>query len=352
MLKRILCFALAMLFFSFSVLANDRATLFVGDGVWENDSLLTFIEADGKELLPASVFSEFSVEVTLSEKAGSLLLLRGDSFLSYNLGSGKVLDESGVIEEAAIYRYGGEIYLEPSRVCEKFSLNFSTIYASDGYLSARLTDGSEALEFSELLKLYTDTAKQPLPFLYNPTGKTVAGSFMHPIIIMPAAANIKDLVKLVGKHSLTFAISPSRLASYAAVLPDIYAAGHTVAFYMDSADMADTNGFAEQMNEANDWLFSFIGKTTKIYVSTELVKATPNIEGYYKKCCNMHLVADDLASERVVNITLNESPKYSIYNFSLASDRDSRIYYSDFFKKFDTFTHLRSMPVTESSEIQ
>ncbi len=352
MLKRTLCLALAILFFSFSVLANDRATLFTGDSVWKNDSLLPFIEADGKKLLPASVFSEFSVEVILSERAGSLLLLRGDSFLSYNLGSGKVLDENGIIEKASIYRYGGEIYLEPSRVCEKFALVFSTVYASDGYLAARLTDGSETLEFSELLKLYTDTAEQPLPFLYNPTGKTVAGSFMHPIIIMPAAANIKNIVKLLGKHQSTFAISPSRLASYASVLPDIFAAGHTVAFYMDITDMADTNGFAEQMNEANGWLFSFLGKTTKIYVSTELVKNTPSIEGYYKKCCNMHLVADDLASERVVNITLGESQKYGIYNFSLASDRDTRVYYTEFFSKFDTFKHLRSMPVTESSEIQ
>lgn len=352
MLKRILCAMLAALLFSLCTFASERATLFAGDTVWKEDSRLPFIEADGKGLLPVSVFKEFNINVTLSEKLGSLLLSRGDSFLSYDLGLGRVLDESGTLEDASIYRYGGEIYLEPSRVCEKFSLIFETTYASDGYLAARLRDGSETLEFSELLKVYTDTAEKPLPFLYNPTGKTVAGSFMHPVIIMPAAANVETIVRLLGKHASTFAISPSKLPSYASVIPAIYAAGHSVTFYMDGAAAKDTAAFVSEMESANEWLFSFIGKTSKIYVSSLSPKETPNIDGYHKKCCNMHLVSDDLASERVVNVTLSESPSYGIFNFSLAGDHQSRVYYTEFFKRFDSFTHLRSMAVSESSPVQ
>ncbi|MBR5539014.1 MAG: hypothetical protein IKU61_03865 [Clostridia bacterium] len=352
MFKRIICITLAVLLLAICAFAAERATLFAGDSVWKEDSRLPFIEADGKGLLPVSVFETFNVKVTLSEKLGSLLLTRGDVFLSYDLGLGRVLDENGVTENADIYRYGGEIYLEPTRLCEKFSLVFETTYASDGYLAARLCDGSETLEFSELLKLFTDTAEKPLPFLYNPTGKTVPGSFMHPIIIMPAAGGVEAIVRLLGNHAATFAISPSKLSSYASVLPAIYAGGHTVAFYMDGAAARNADTFANEIKTANEWLFSFIGKTSKIYVSTLSPKETPNIDGLYKKCCNMHLVSEDLASERVVNITLSESPGYGIFNFSLAGDYQSRVHYTEFFKRFDTFTHLRSMPLSESCAAQ
>jgi len=343
---------LAALLLTLCTFASERATLFAGDNVWKEDSRLPFIEADGKGLLPVSIFEQFNITVTLSEKLGSLLLSRGNRFLSYDLGLGRVLDDGGSLEEADIYRYGGEIYLEPSRVCEKFNLIFETTYASDGYLAARLRDGSETLEFSELLKIYTDTAEKPLPYLYNPTGKTVPGSFMHPIIIMPAAGGVENIVRLLGKHLATFAISPSKLSSYASVLPAIYAAGHSVAFYMDDAAARNKDAFVSEMESANEWLFSFVGKTSKIYVSSLSPKETPNLDGYYKKCCNMHLVSEDLASERVVNITLSESQGYGIFNFSLAGDRQSRVYYTEFFKRFDTFTHLRSMPLSESGPIQ
>ena len=349
MIKKSLCILLLILFFSFSVFANDRATLFTGDSVWKNDSLLTFIETDGKGLLPVSVFGEFGIEVILSEKLGSLLLIRGEDFLSYNLGSGKVLDEGGNIEKTSIYRYGGEIYLEPKSICDKFSLTLETTYASDGYLAARLTDGSESLEFSELLKLYTEKASQPLPFLLNPTGKTVPGSFMHPIILTPAAASVKNIVKLLGTNRATFALDPDRIADYISVIPDIFAAGHTVAYHMDLSDISDPASFEEEMIKANEWLFAFIGKTSKIYVSSEALKRIPKIEGYAPKSCGTHLVAGDLVNDDVVNITLGDPQKYG-YIFSLASDAGSRNNYSAFFGKFKTFTHLRSMPLSVSGE--
>ncbi len=350
--KRILCMLLCILLLTPFASASDRISLYIADGVWHSDALLPFIEVDGKALLPVSAFGEFNIRITPSERVGSLLLTKGDSYLSYSLGLGRVTDESGITEEASIYRYAGEIYLEPALVCEKFSLEFTTVYASDGYLSARLTGGGETLTFEELLRAYTETAAQPLPFLFNPTGKTVAGSFMHPMLLTPAEANVKSIVTLLGNHRATFVLSPSNISSYADVLPDIYAAGHTVAYYIERDDFADTDAFAEKMEQANAWLFAFIGRSTNIYVSTEPLVETPQIEGYFRKCCNMHLVSGDLASDRVVSVTLTESPGYGVYSFSLASDRASRVYYTEFFKRFDSYTHLRSMPVTESGPIQ
>lgn len=349
MLKKTICIILAAVMLSFSVAATERASLFVGDTVWQNDSLLPFIEADGAYLLPVSVFGEFGINITLSELLGSLLIEKDGKYLSYNLSFGTVIDESGEIKETKIYRYGGEIYLEPTALCEKFALTFTTVYAADGYLAARLTSGNETLDFSELLSMHTDSGETPMPFLYNPTGKTVGGTFMYPILLMPAAANVKNLIDLIGDHDATFAISPDRLTAYKDVLPDIFAAGHTVAFYMDNTDMADTDTFREEMDAANDWLFAYLGKTARIYVSTEMPAATPDIDGYHKKSCRMHLVVDDLQSERMINITLSVSPGYGVFNFSLASDRDSRTYYKNFFNKFDTFETLRSMSLTESS---
>ena len=332
--------------------AADRASLFIGDSVWQDDALLPFLETDGKQLVPVSAFETLGVKITLSETLGWLLLQKDGAYLSYNLHFGTVLEETGMVSEAGIYRYGGEIYLAPEPICEKFGLTFTTVYASDGYLAARLTNGSETLEFSELLGLYTESGETSLPYLYNPTGKTVAGSFMYPMILRPAAANVPGLVRLLGNHAATFALSPDSLANYTDVLPAIYAAGHTVAYYMDGGDFSHPDTFLEKMEAANELLFALLGKTVRIYVSPEIQTTVPNIEGYHKKTCRMHLVVDDLASDRVVNITLTESPKFNIFNFSLASDRDTRSHYNSFFKKFDTLKHLRSMHVTESSDIQ
>jgi len=332
--------------------ANDRPSLFLGDTVWQEDALLPFLEADGKHLIPVSTFAQFGITLTLSETLGSLLMEKETSYLSYNLNFGTVLDEKGNVTKTNIYRYGGELYLDPQLICEKFGLQFSTEFASDGYLAARLTDGSETLEFSELLSLYADSGETPLPYLYNPTGKTVGGTFMYPMLLRPAAANVRGIVNLLGGHTATFVLSPDNIETYADVLPDIFAGGHTVAYYMDPAGHADTDAFRTRMETANAWLFAFLGKTARVYISPEQHNAIPKIEGYFGKSCRMHLVVDDLASERVVNMTLSESPGYNVFNFSLASDRQTSSYYTGFFKRFDTFKHLRAMPMTEAGALQ
>ena len=106
------------------------------------------------------------------------------------------------------------------------------------------------------------------------------------------------------------------------------------------------------MEHANAQLFPLLGKTVRVYISTEAYGDIPSIAGYYKKSCRMHLVADDLRNERVLRLTLNDSPMLGIYNFSLASDRETRLFYNEFFKKFDATEGLRSMPVTEAGPRQ
>ena len=352
-IKRILCGALLCLLLLLHASATDRASLFIRDGAWENDSLLPFIEADGKKLLPVSAFGAFE-QLTLTESAtlGSLLIESEDGFLSYNLNFGTCLSEDGTVKGTAIYRYGGELYLAPEPICEKFGLSFETMYASDGYLAARLTDGSETLAFGELLSLYVDSQKQALPYLYNPTGRTVGGVFMYPVLPLPAVANIGDLLALLERHPMTFAISPKDITQYAGVVPAIYAAGHTLVYYMNSADLSAPAEYLAAMESANRYLFALLGKTVRVYVSTENLLEMPVFDGYYKKSCPMILVADDLRNDRIVRITLYESPTYGIYNFALASDRETRFFYNDFLKKFDAISELRSMPMTEASPEQ
>lgn len=351
--KRALCVLLSCLLFLLCPSAADRASLFIGDGAWEDDSLLPFIEADGKQLVPASAFGKFSgITVTLSEPLGSLLFEGEDGYLSYNLNFGTCLSEDGSISETEIYRYGGELYLAPEPICEKFGLGFETEYAADGYLAARLTDGSETLTFKELLSMYAESGEEPLPYLYNPTGKTVGGTFMYPILLIPAVANIGNLLPLLEEHPTTFAIAPQDIKKYASVIAGIYAGGHTVAYYMDASDFTDPQVFLAEMESANEFLFALLGKTARIYISTEAYKNIPKFDGYFAKSCRMNLVAEDLRSERMVNMTLYQSPMFGIYNFSLTSDRETRLFYDEFFKKFDQTEGLRSMTVTESSSIQ
>lgn len=350
-ISALLCLLLSCLLLIFAS-AQERPSLFLGDSTWQEDALLPFLEADGKQLVPVSVFGHFGIAVTYSEKMGSLLLEKDEKFLSFNLSFGTVLEESGTVNETDVYRYGGALYLDPNPVCEKFGLTFTTVFAGDGYLAARLCDGSESLTFSELLSLYADSGETPLPYLYNPKGKTVGGTFMYPMLLRPAAANVQGIVNLLGGHASTFVLSPADIAQYADVLPILYAGGHTVAYYFDTAKYADTADFLAEMENANAWLFAFLGKTVRVYVSPEPYATIPQIEGYFGKSCRMHLVVDDLASERVVNMTLSESPGYNIFNFSLASDRETRSYYTGFFKRFDTFKHLRAMPITEAGAAQ
>ena len=344
--------SLVMLFSALSLTASaaDRATLFVGDREWEEDSLLPFIETEGKMLLPASCFTSFGeISVTRSYTLGSLLFESGGKFLSYNLNFGTMLDESGAVSDAAIYRYGGEIYLEPYPICEKFGLGFETAFAPGGYLAARITSGDELRTFADLLDSYSEVGKQALPYLYNPTGKTVAGSFMHPLILMPTFANMALVLENVTGHRLTFAISPSDVAPYAKIIPAIYAKGHTLVYYMDISLDTDTAKFRAEMDAANSLLFSLTGKTSRVYVSADAYERIPKINGYFAKSCNIHLVVDDLRNNQMINFTLYDSPNRGVFNFSLASDRQTRSYYTYFFNQFDRFEALRSMPMTESS---
>ncbi|MBE6678945.1 MAG: hypothetical protein E7598_00315 [Ruminococcaceae bacterium] len=332
--------------------AADRATLFIGDSEWENDSLLPFIETEGKMLLPASAFSALGkIKLTRSDTLGSLLFERDGAFLSYNLNFGTSLDENGVASKVNIYRYGGEIYLEPQPICEKFDLRFESEFAPDGYLAARISNSESTHSFSELLNAYSESGKQDIPFLYNPTGKTMAGAFTHPILLVPSPQNMALAINAVGNHRITFALAPDDIASYAKLIPTVYAKGHAVVYYMDSSLNSDTEAFRSSMARANEYLFSLVGVTSRVYVSAERYERIPKIPGYFAKACNIHLVVDDLRNNQMINFALYDSPNRGIYNFSLASDRQTRSYYSYFFNQFDRFEALRSMPLTESSSI-
>ena len=354
-LLRAVALLLAALLCILPMAAAGHATLYVGDSAYHGDSLSPFIESNGRQLVPLAAFGEFdALTLTVSESLGSFLLEGADSvWLSVSLGRGESLDETGEVHRFALYRYNGELYVEPTTICEKFGLSFETIYAADGYLRARLTDGSETLTFPELLAAYETTGSTGAPVsLAAITDRTVDGTFLQPIFLDPRTDAVAGLVRLSGRHGATCAIAPASLAAYADVLPLIYASGHTVAYYADADALASPITFAAEMQAANDLLFTLLGKTTRIYVSTAPASDMPAIDGYFGKSCRMNLVAEDLSSERMTNMVLAESPSYGVFNFSLSTDADSRALYRGFFRKFDTYPALRAMPLTEASAAQ
>ena len=97
---------------------------------------------------------------------------------------------------------------------------------------------------------------------------------------------------------------PASAGVRADVLPLIYASGHTVAYYADADALASPITFAAEMQAANDLLFTLLGKTTRIYVSTAPASDLPAIDGDFAKSCRMHRVAEDLSSERMTNMVL------------------------------------------------
>ena len=354
MKKRITAaFLVFFCFFSLLVLpasSSNRATLFINDSEWESDSLLPFIEAEGKLLVPVLAFTRFEkISITSSDTLGSLLIEDENGFFSYNLNNGTCLDDKGELTKINIYRYGGEIYLEPYAICEKFSLKFETAYAPDGYLAARISDGGEMIAFIDLLTSYSNDGSAEIPYLYNPSGKTEAGSFMHPVLLIPSAANIEAAIPLFGDHRVSFALSPKNIANYIDVLPKIYANGHTVVYYMDFSANTDLNAFRNDMVEANKILSSVVGKTSRIFVYTPIGEESPQIDGFFAKICAVHLVRDELKSTRTIEITLSESPSKGYFIFSLSSDEQTRNNYSFFFEEFDKYESLRSMALSEAS---
>ena len=331
----------------------NSTTLFINDRQWEVDSLLPFIESGGKMLIPAHAFAKMSnIKVTVSDTLGSLLIQNENGYLSYNLSFGTYLDEKGNLSNTEIYRYGGEIYLEPDAICKKFGIVFESAFAPDGYLAARISDGSQLMTFDALLDAYSDDGQKDIPYLYNPTGKTLSGTFVHPILLVPSPSNVEPAIELLGTHRSTFALAPSEIEKYADVLPLIYVAGHSVAYYMDYITDTDPAAFREAMEKANNYLFSITGKTSRIYVSAAEFQAVPQIEGFFPKSCNMHLVVDDLRSDKLLSLTLYDSPLSGTFNFSLASDIDTRKHYEYFFRRFDSYEGLGSMPLTESCSNQ
>ncbi|MBQ4556088.1 MAG: polysaccharide deacetylase family protein [Clostridia bacterium] len=354
MRSKLLCILLAIAFICtlicIPVAAQTRISLFIGDDEWNNDSLMPFIESEGKKLVPAEVFGEFDgIKVSSSDSLGSLLIERGEEYISYNLNFGTYIDNDGIVKKADIYSYGGALYLEPQAVCERFDLKFETAFAQDGYLAARITDGSEELSFETLLSYHANSGEVEIPYLYNPTGKTVAGLFMYPYMLLPSPQNVEDILPLLGRHNVTFALLPKNIKTYAASIAKIYASGHTIAYYMNWAGESNPEAFRAEMEAANEFLFAYIGKTSRVYISPETYRYIPKIEGYFAKSCQTNLVADDLTDDRAVNMALIDSPAALKFNFSLASDYHTRINYRAFFRKFDSFTELRSMTANEAT---
>lgn len=328
-------------------------SLFIGDGAYARDEVLPFIESGGRMLVPLDAFAEFP-QITLTEDAAlaALLLQAGDGrFLSFSLAGGECLDGQGQTRPVGIYRYGDGYYIEPDLAAEEFGLTFTTAYAQNGKLCARLCDGTETLSFDELLALYAvrQDDRPPLAFTI-PARKTVSGVFMHPIFLRPSVTDVQKLLALAGSHATTFALSPTDIRKFASALPEIYGAGHTVAYYMPEG--ADATAFAAEMEEANRFLFSLLGKTARVYISTALYKDVPRIGGYFAKSCRMHLLSEDLASSRMVDMVLHDSPSFDVYNFSLATDADARAGYAAFFAEFDKTASLRSMPLGVAAATQ
>lgn len=354
MKKRIFLTAFVFVFLFLFLLAlctsgAEHVSLYINDVPWEEDAILPFLESEGKMLVPALAFEKLNnIRVSSSETLGSLLLSDGKRYLSFNLNFGTCIDEENNIKECRVFRYGGEFYLEPQTVCEKFELSFETDYAKNGYLAARLSDMNGTAEFSEILATYGDSTEKRLPYLYNPAGKTVAGSFVHPILIAPAPEDIADAILKLGENKVTFAISPSLAEQYASVILPIYVNGHTLAYYMDSTDTSASE-FKAQMDSANKYLFSLVGLTSRIYVSSADYDSIAKIDGYFAKSCKHHLSVGDLRSDQAITTALYTLPNGGRFNFSLASERNARNNYSYFFSKLDLFTTLRSMPLRESS---
>ncbi len=337
--------------------AASRVSLFIGDNVWENDSLAPFIETDGKNLVPLLCFASFDdTKVTISTKLGSALIERGDEFLSINLNFGSSLDHDGIIRDIEIYSYSDELYVNPTDICDRLGYSFEMAYAPDGFLCARIMNGEQQQDIKDLMALYVPNKTQlGSVYLRNISYKTVSGLFMYPILIKPSSASVQKVIANLGGHSATFAIDPSYIEDYASVLPLIYATGSSVSYYLDDIKTYTKDGianFTNDMRDANDFLFALVGKTSKSYISSLLYKDIPAIDGYFKKSVRIHLLADDLASDRIVDMSLTESPSSQIYNFSLASDYDSRLLYNNFFSKFDSYINLRTRPVTITSAVQ
>lgn len=328
-------------------------SLFIGDGAYARDEVLPFIESGGRMLVPLDAFAQFSqITLTADENLAACLLHANDGrFLSFSLAGGECIDEQGVTRSVGIFRYGDGYYIEPALAAEKFGLTFTTAYAQNGKLCARLCDGSETLSFDELLALYAvrQDDRPPLSFTI-PARKTVGGVFMHPIFLRPSVTDVPKLLTLAGAHATTFALSPAEIRRFAAVLPDIYGAGHAVAYYMPEG--ADRTAFAAEMEEANRFLFELLGQSVRVYISTALYKDIPRIDGYFAKSCRMHLLSEDLSSSRMVEMVLHDSPSFNVYNFSLATDGDARSSYAAFFAEFDKTKDLRSMPLGIAAAIQ
>lgn len=328
-------------------------SLFVNDSAYARDEVLPFIESGGKTLVPLDAFDAFAALTVTEDEALSALLLAGEDgrFLSFSLASGVCLDETGARQSVSVYRYGDGYYIEPTLPTEKFGLSFSTAYAQNGRLCARLCDGGETLSFEELLALYAVRGDdRPALSFTIPARKTLGGVFMHPVFLRPSVGDVPRLLALAGRHAATFAVSPADVRKFADVLPDICGGGHEIAYYMP--EDANAAAFKTEMENANRFLFTLLGKTVRVYISTALYKDIPRIDGYFAKSCRMHLLAEDLASERMVDMALHDSPAFNVYNFSLATDGEARARYAAFFAEFDKTENLRSMPLGIAAAVQ
>ncbi|MBQ1211809.1 MAG: hypothetical protein IIX69_00145 [Clostridia bacterium] len=243
-------------------------TVYIADDVWYKDKSQPLIN-DGKNgfFAPIDAFGALpGVSVTIDNTVNAARLESGEKVFSVDTLNGTIILPDGDTSVNIKNEYD-TVYLKVDDTCRLLGISYETRFYSNGKRAIRINDGSGALEFSVLIRMFatqTDT-------LTRTTGE-IAEAFPSRIVAVSSYPELGEALNLIMEVDCSFllALNAELVLSLpanelTAVLGEIHAAGVPISLftYADNPDLV-----LHYVHSANLRMLELMHRGTYLYTST------------------------------------------------------------------------------------
>ena len=259
-------------------------TIYIADDVWYKDKSQPLIN-DGKNgfFAPIDAFGALpGVSVTIDTTVNAARLESGKKAFSIDTLNGTVILPEGDATVNIRYEYD-TIYLKVDDTCKHLGISYEMRFYSNGKRAVRFNDGSGALEFSVLIRMFANQTD----VLTRKSGE-IAQAFMPRVVTVRSYQTLKEALDLIAEGDTSFLLvmnahlilnMPSD--ELTAALSEIYTASVPISLftYDEEPDLV-----LHYVHSANLRMLELAHKGTNLYTATlpltDVDRALINRMGY------------------------------------------------------------------------
>ncbi len=208
----------------------DEPKLYFNDSTWAREDRSPLKIIDGVEYVPLTIFAQLkNTKVRVNETLNTFVITHSALYISIDATTNIATDHSDKIYTITTHKLDyGERYVPAKTICRHVGLGFDTyVNPLTGEVAARITDGTEALSFEELLKKYN-------PEILKTESQTEqSGQTNEP----GPSQGTEDDQKLPGKRTVYITFPEPLNNNTLTVLDNLNAYDYNATFFIDSSDI-------------------------------------------------------------------------------------------------------------------